>query len=101
MARRWQIAGPGFLHAKTLPKSVQRQFKHLMREVQKDPEHCPRARPMKGVDGYYASFGNYTAAFEVRVDANLIWVSHVAAIDLSKSILHTRPPRSTDPPEVL
>ena len=101
MVRRWQIAGPGFIHVQTLPKDVQRQFKDLMREVRKDPEHCARARPMKGVNSFYAPFGSYTAAFEVRVDANLIWVSHVAAVDLKKSIMNVRPPRSPDPPATL
>jgi hypothetical protein len=101
VAQRWQIAGPGHLHAQTLPEGVQRRYKELMRDVQKDPEHCPRARPMKGVNSFYASFGSYTAAFEVRADAHLIWVSHVAAIDVSKSIVRPRATRSPDPPAIL
>jgi hypothetical protein len=56
---------------------------------------------MKGVNSFYASFGSYTAAFEVRADAHLIWVSHVAAIDVSKSIVRARATRSPDPPAIL
>lgn len=101
MADRWHIAGPGYVLVRSLPSKAQTQFKDLMREVRKDPEHCPLARRLKGIDGFYAPFGEYTAAFEIRSDANLIWVSHVAAIDLKRSMVHSKPEPSPDPPSIL
>jgi hypothetical protein len=86
---------------RTLPQAAQDQFKTLMAEVRKDPLNCPLARPMKGAPGFYAPFGSHTAAYEVRVDARLIWVSHVTGIDLSRSVINERPPSSPNPPAIL
>jgi hypothetical protein len=99
---RWQIAGPGFVMVKDLPAAPQKQFKALMAEVRKNPFNCPVAHPMKGAPGFYAPFGAYTAAFEVRDNPPTIWVSHVTGIDLTRSVVRPQqPPRPPVPRPML